>query len=145
MELGCYWSFFCPPDDTRTNVEQELNDAHTGNPKVSEKSLSECHFFHHKSHVDCNKILLEKLIFAQLLNNLHVFYRTRSFFAVFTSPPLSPASEHINLIHNLTHYFFKTDFNNIPVFQAVSSLQTCRINSCMHFLFLPCLLHASPI
>jgi len=32
--------------------ERRWNDILTGKPKNSEKNLSQCHFFHHKSHMD---------------------------------------------------------------------------------------------
>jgi hypothetical protein len=32
--------------------EQWWIDIDRENPKISEKNLSQCHFFHHKSHMD---------------------------------------------------------------------------------------------
>jgi hypothetical protein len=34
-------------------MEQRLDDIYRRNLKNSEKTLSQCHFFHHKSHMDC--------------------------------------------------------------------------------------------
>jgi hypothetical protein len=33
-------------------MEEWLNDVDRGKPKNSEKYLSQCHFDHHKSHMD---------------------------------------------------------------------------------------------
>jgi hypothetical protein len=41
-----------PPDDIWMNVEQRWNHTDRGNPKDSQKILSQCHFVHHKTHVD---------------------------------------------------------------------------------------------
>jgi hypothetical protein len=42
-----------PPDDAWLNVEQWWNDIGKGKRKNLEKSLSQYHFVHHKSHMDC--------------------------------------------------------------------------------------------
>jgi hypothetical protein len=36
----------------KMSVELWRGDADRGNPKYSEKNLSECHFVHHKSRMD---------------------------------------------------------------------------------------------
>jgi hypothetical protein len=41
------------PGDTWVNMEQRWNDIDRGRPKDSEKILTQCHFVHHKSHMDC--------------------------------------------------------------------------------------------
>jgi hypothetical protein len=39
-----------PPDDTRVNTEQQLNDTESRKSKDSEKSLFQSHCVHHKPH-----------------------------------------------------------------------------------------------
>jgi hypothetical protein len=46
-------SFVHPPVDTWVNMEQRWNDIDSGKPKDSEKNLSQSHFVHHNSHMDC--------------------------------------------------------------------------------------------
>jgi hypothetical protein len=33
-------------------MEHRWNETYRGKPKYSGKNLSQCHFFHHKSHMD---------------------------------------------------------------------------------------------
>jgi hypothetical protein len=52
------WNWACnrplihPPNDIWVNMEQWWNDIDMEKPKDSEKDLFQCHFIHHKSHMD---------------------------------------------------------------------------------------------
>jgi hypothetical protein len=42
-----------PPDDTWVNMEHRWNDIDRENPEDLERNLSQRHFIHHKSHINC--------------------------------------------------------------------------------------------
>jgi hypothetical protein len=44
--------FIHPPDDIWVNMEQRWNDNGRGKTEEFGENLSQCHFFHHESHMD---------------------------------------------------------------------------------------------
>jgi len=59
--------------------------------------------------------------------------------------PLIPISSQMHPVHTFTPYFPKIQSNIIlpsTFFWVVSSFQVSRPTFCIHFLYLPCVLHA---
>jgi hypothetical protein len=46
------WGLWCNPDEDEDDCYFLWNDIDKGKPKNSGKNLSQCHFVHHKSHMD---------------------------------------------------------------------------------------------